>query len=141
MENIENILENLYSYFNVTNATELSEKINESQQTISNWKRRNSISAVKKKCRELGIYEEIFGDSLMSFNQFGTNTTQIRTQHNNTGTTVNNSSSNITPSNSYNLDEDLIPLFEALCSVSRALNKKDVLKEELTNLIAKLPSL
>ncbi|WP_418178803.1 hypothetical protein ACNSOO_07165 [Aliarcobacter lanthieri] len=31
-------------------------------QTISNWKSRNSVNAINKKCRELGIYNDIFGD-------------------------------------------------------------------------------
>jgi hypothetical protein len=33
-----------------------------SQQTISAWKSRNSINAIKKKCRELGIFDKIFHD-------------------------------------------------------------------------------
>ncbi|MDN5107565.1 helix-turn-helix domain-containing protein [Aliarcobacter butzleri] len=64
MENVENILERLYSFYKVAGASELSEKINTTQQTISNWKKRNSISAIKKKCRELGIYREIFKDEI-----------------------------------------------------------------------------
>lgn len=63
MENVENILEKLFEYYKVVNAAELSDKINTSQKTISNWKVRNSVSAIKKKCRELGIFNEIFGDS------------------------------------------------------------------------------
>lgn len=62
MENVEDILERLFSYYKVASVAELSKQINTSQKTISNWKIRNSISAVKKKCRELGIYNEIFGD-------------------------------------------------------------------------------
>lgn len=62
MENVENILERLYSFYKVAGASELSEKINTTQQTISNWKKRNSISAIKKKCRELGIYDDIFAN-------------------------------------------------------------------------------
>ncbi|WP_323669184.1 helix-turn-helix domain-containing protein [Aliarcobacter butzleri] len=64
MENVENILERLYSFYKVAGASELSEKINTTQQTISNWKKRNSINAIKKKCRELGIYREIFKDEI-----------------------------------------------------------------------------
>ncbi|WP_141048338.1 helix-turn-helix domain-containing protein [Aliarcobacter cryaerophilus] len=61
--NITNmILEKMYSFYNVKTASELSEKINTSQKTISNWKIRNSIGAIKKKCRELGIYPQIFSD-------------------------------------------------------------------------------
>lgn len=60
MENVENALERLYSFYNVANATELSKKINTSKKTISTWKIRNSINALKKKCKEIGIYKEIF---------------------------------------------------------------------------------
>ncbi|MFY9073147.1 helix-turn-helix domain-containing protein [Aliarcobacter butzleri] len=62
---INDILERLYSFYKVAGASELSEKINTTQQTISNWKKRNSISAIKKKCRELGIYNEIFGEIVL----------------------------------------------------------------------------
>lgn len=60
MENVENALERLYSFYNVANATELSKKINTSKKTISTWKIRNSINALKKKCKGIGIYKEIF---------------------------------------------------------------------------------
>lgn len=62
VDNVEFLLEKLFNFYKVSTAAELSEKINTSQKTISNWKVRNSISAIKKKCRELGIYNEIFGD-------------------------------------------------------------------------------
>ncbi|MDD2508649.1 MAG: hypothetical protein PHS78_06380 [Aliarcobacter skirrowii] len=136
MENVENILDRLYSFYKVGSASELSEKIHTTQQTISNWKIRNSISAVKKKCRELGIYDEIFGDSYISFTQNGANSTQIKTQ-NNEKDVFNSSSIN----KNINIDDEFLPLFEALSSVANALNKKEQLKEELTNLISKLPIL
>ncbi|PWE20294.1 helix-turn-helix domain-containing protein [Aliarcobacter skirrowii] len=69
MENVEDILERLFSYYKVASVAELSKQINTSQKTISNWKIRNSVSAVKKKCRELGIYNEIFGDLNLSSNK------------------------------------------------------------------------
>jgi len=59
----EDILDSLFTYFNVSSISELSDKLGVSQPAISKWKSRNSISAIKKKCRELGIYQEIFGDS------------------------------------------------------------------------------
>ncbi|MDD2640278.1 MAG: helix-turn-helix domain-containing protein [Arcobacteraceae bacterium] len=62
MNEIEEILEKLYSYYNVSTITELAKKINMSQPAVTNWQRRNAVSAIKKKCRELGIYNEIFGD-------------------------------------------------------------------------------
>jgi len=60
--NSENLIEKLLSYYNVSSVAELSPLINTSQATISNWKIRNSVSAIKKKCRELGIYKDIFGE-------------------------------------------------------------------------------
>ena len=49
-------------YFSVVNYSELAKKIGVAQQNISKWKSRNSVNAIKVKCRELGIYNEIFGD-------------------------------------------------------------------------------
>lgn len=62
VENAEFIIERLLEFYKVSNVAELSHIINTSQKTISNWKIRNSINAIKKRCRELGIYHEIFGD-------------------------------------------------------------------------------
>ncbi len=62
MLNSENLIERLLSYYNVSSVAELSPLINTSQATISNWKIRNSVNAIKKKCRELRIYQDIFGD-------------------------------------------------------------------------------
>ncbi len=62
VENAEFLIEKLLNFYKVSNVAELSDKINTSQKTISNWKIRNSINAIKKRCRELGIYNEIFGD-------------------------------------------------------------------------------
>ena len=56
------MLEELLNFFNVSNLSELANKMNTSPQNISKWKQRNSVSAIKKKCRELGIYNEIFGN-------------------------------------------------------------------------------
>ena len=62
LENAEFLIEKLLNFYKASNVAELSTKINTSQKTISNWKIRNSINAIKKGCRELGIYNEIFGD-------------------------------------------------------------------------------
>lgn len=65
MDNVIDVLERLFNYYKVTNVAQLSQKIETSQATISNWKVRNSINAVKKKCRELNIYNEIFTDKVL----------------------------------------------------------------------------
>jgi hypothetical protein len=110
MENVEDILERLFSYYKVASVAELSEKIHTTQQTISNWKIRNSISAVKKKCRELGIYNEIFGDLNLSSNK-----------------SQKEDKTNI----------DLAKYFKALQSVAIATSKEDELVEDIKNLMIK----
>lgn len=67
---INDIFEKLFNYFQTSTIRELSEKINMSESTVSKWRQRESINAIKKKCRELGIYSEIFSDlSTTTINQ------------------------------------------------------------------------
>ena len=66
----EDLIYKLYSFFDVKNKLELENKLETTAQTISNWKSRNSVNAIKKKCRELGIYNEIFGDLNTNINHF-----------------------------------------------------------------------
>ena len=73
----ERILDKIMLYFSVVNYSELAKKIGVAQQNISKWKSRNSVNAIKVKCRELGIYNEIFGDSFNTFTQTGTNFTPV----------------------------------------------------------------
>ena len=56
----QTILDKLFDYYNVNSIIDLANKMEVSQPAISKWKTRNSVNAVKKKCRELGIYKEIF---------------------------------------------------------------------------------
>lgn len=57
------IIQKMMEYYNALTMKELAQKIGISQQAISKWKINNSITAIKKKCRELNIYNEIFGAS------------------------------------------------------------------------------
>lgn len=59
---IEVIFDKLFDYYKINTFVELADKLNISQPALSQWKTRNSISAIKKKCREIGIYNDIFGD-------------------------------------------------------------------------------
>lgn len=59
---IDEIFDRLYDFYGVSTITDLAAKLKMSQPAITNWQRRNSISAIKKRCRELGIYKEIFGN-------------------------------------------------------------------------------
>lgn len=135
---LELILDKLLDYFNVSNLSELAELLGTTPQNISKWKSRNSISAIKKKCRELGIYNEIFGDVNTSFTQHGSGNQQIGTQNNRDRSNINNIG---VAAKSQNIDEDILKLVEALNSVANALNKKQELKNELTKLISTLPTL
>lgn len=61
------IINKLMEYYNVQTISELAEIIKIGQPAISKWKNNNSINPIKKKCKELGIYNEIF-DNLDSKN-------------------------------------------------------------------------
>ena len=137
MSDINSILNKLLKFYDLDTLSELSEVLKVSQPTISKWRARNTIIPIKKRCRELGIYNEIFGDSFNTFTQTGANSTQIKNQTNSGGSILNSSSLN----KDTNIDNEFLPLFEALSSVANALNKKAQLKIELTKLISDLPKL
>lgn len=111
--NAEELIDKLLNFYKVSNVAELSTKIDTSQKTISNWKIRNSINAIKKKCRELGIYKEIFEDSKKQEN---INDSLIKTEIN---------------------ENNLSKYFTALQSVAIATNKEDELIEDIKNLMKK----
>ncbi len=137
-------IQRMMDYYNALTMKELSEKIGISQQAISKWKNSNSLRAIKKKCRELGIYNDIFGDSFTTFSQTGANSQQIQNQNNSgdgSGAFNNSNDSKAQIDNSLKIDNDFIPLFEALSTVAIALDKKVQLKIELTKLISDLPKL
>ena len=83
MSDINSILNKLLKFYDLDTLSELSEVLKVSQPTISKWRARNTIIPIKKRCRELGIYNEIFGDSFNTFTQTGANSTQIQNQINN----------------------------------------------------------
>jgi len=57
------LIDKLMDFFGVSSNYQLAEKLGMQPSSISSWKNKNSVTAIKKKCRELGIYNEIFGDS------------------------------------------------------------------------------
>lgn len=62
MKNANDLINRLMEYYGVYTLTELSKKLDIGQPTVTKWKKNNSINAIKKRCRELGIYDEIFKD-------------------------------------------------------------------------------
>jgi len=81
MSEIEIIIEKLLNHYNVSTLGELAEQMSLKQSSISSWKSRGSLTPIKKKCRELGIYNDIFGDI---------NIQQIGTINNSQNSNVNN---------------------------------------------------
>ena len=60
MNIVEEIIYRMFNFYNVNSIKDLAKKINTPKSTISNWKQRKSISPLRKKCFELGIYADIF---------------------------------------------------------------------------------
>jgi len=58
----DDIINKLFKYYDVTTIKELSQKINTPASTISDWRQRGAINPLRKKCKDLGIYKEIFED-------------------------------------------------------------------------------
>ena len=69
-ETATNYIEKIMDYYEVHTITELSKILGIGQPAITKWKINNSILPIKKKCRELGIYNEIFGDLNTNINHF-----------------------------------------------------------------------
>ena len=117
------------AYYNVFSMHELSSKIGISQPAISKWKNNNSIVAIKKKCRELDIYNEIFGDLSKETNNFH------NTNFSGNSSGVDNSNNkNINSSNDdLDCDDFTKSLFKQLCNVYK--EKKTLLQTKLFELI------
>ena len=111
MTEVELTIEKLLRFYQVYNISDLANKMKITQATISNWKNRNSVNAIKKKCRELKIYDEIFGTNIQEI------------------------------SNSSNIElekkSDLSKYFTALQYVAIATNKEDELLTDIRELIKK----
>lgn len=131
--NAEQLIDKLMSYYNVFSMHELSSKIGISQPAISKWKNNNSIVAIKKKCRELGIYNEIFGDLNSNINNFQNSTNVVAQDFS------NNSKAQHTQNigNKSNIDENILKLIDTLYSFAKTNNKIDELKTDLSSLLPK----
>ena len=66
--NVSQIIEKLFNYYNVYTIAKLSIKIETDPKLIFKWKERKSIRPIQKKCRDLGIYDEIFKENTNSDN-------------------------------------------------------------------------
>lgn len=55
MNEANELIEKLKQYYKVATSQELAEKIGVAQTTVSGWKQRNSVNAVRRKIYELGL--------------------------------------------------------------------------------------
>ena len=124
----ELLIDKLLNYYNVSTYSDLGIKINVSQANISSWKIRNSVNAIKNKCKELGIYNDIFED----FNS-NINYQTIRDNHGNLSQTGNvygfkeNNELN-------NIDEAALSTFKR--AYSKCVDENgDILEDRLDELI------
>lgn len=128
----EDLIYKLYSFFDVKNNLDLANKLETTAQTISNWKSRNSVNAIKKKCRELGIYNEIFGDLNSSINN-----QTIRDNHGNNTQTGNVYSSKDNHENSINIDEAALAVFKK--AYNKCLDEDgEIIEDKIFELITHL---
>ena len=124
----EILIDKMLDYYSVVTYSELAIKINTTQQTISSWKQRNSVNAIKKKCKELGIYNEIFGDLNSNINN-----QTIRDNHGNLSQTgdVYGSKDNETLNN---IDEAALSTFKR--AYSKCVDDNgDIIEDKLDELI------
>lgn len=122
------LIEKLLNYYNLTSLQELAEKLNIKQSSLSSWKSRNSINAIRNKCRELGIYNEIFGDLNSNINN-----QTIRDNHGNFSQTGNvyNSRDN---DDLNNIDEAALSTFKR--AFSKCMDENgDIIEDKLDELI------
>jgi predicted transcriptional regulator len=129
-ETAEELIKKLMVFYNVFSMHELATQIGISQPAISKWKKTNSISAIKKKCRELGIYNEIFGD-------INTNINNLQNSEFNSSIGVNNGNNTNMNSKVNNIDENILKLVDTLYSFAKTNNKIDELKTDLSALLRK----
>lgn len=128
----ELLIDKLLNYYNVSTYSELGIKINVSQANISSWKIRNSVNAIKNKCKEIGIYNEIFGDLNTNINN-----QIIRENLGNLSQTGNVYDSKNNNENNLNFDEAALAMFK------RAYNKcldedGQIIEDKIDGLIAHL---
>ncbi|MCG3714186.1 helix-turn-helix domain-containing protein [Aliarcobacter butzleri] len=133
---------------NISNK-QIADKFDISSQSISNLKKNDRLNdLISKIATEYDIninwlvtgkgHYKIDSKNINSFSQTGENSQQVHTQHNSGAGMIVHPNADTT---NIKKEDELQPLFDALLSVSNALDKKDKLKEELTKLISKLPTL
>jgi len=131
--NAEEVINKLMDFYKVYSISELAVKLNTKQPIVSGWKARDSVNAIKKKCRELGVYDEIFGD--INTNNFQ-NSNNIIAQDFSSNSSASHSQT-INTNTKYDIDENILKLVDTLYNFAKKSNKVDELVQDLSKLIPK----
>ncbi|MGE4511375.1 MAG: hypothetical protein AB7D43_09775 [Sulfurimonadaceae bacterium] len=130
----EVIINKIMEKLNLKSYKELAELMGLSAAAISRWKKYNYVDPIKKKCRELGIYDEIFGVTDTQINNFQNSTNVVGQDFssNNAG-----SRAQTIQTTSHNIDSNTLKLFDTLYSFASSKQKIDELKTDLSSLLQK----
>ncbi len=128
MNDINSILNKLLEYYDIDTMAELSEILKVSQPTISKWKSRNTIIPIKRKCKEIGIYEKIFDNNTLDDFDFSKipNIKELKKQckkYNITTTIIDN--------------QKILKLIEDIFTVANRNINEDELEKDLIDLFFK----
>lgn len=134
--NAEQLIQRMMFHFNLFSMNELANKIGISQPAISKWKKANSILAIQKKCRELGIYDEIFTNSNVINLQNSTNDVGVRYDTNSNDQNIKyiGNKSNI-DEDTLNIDEDTLNLMKTIYHFAKRKNKVNELNIKIHSLM------
>ncbi len=69
------LLNKIMLHYKINSIVDLAKIFKMSQPAISHWRARNSVSAIKKKCMELNIYDKIFDEEYKSLQRTPINNT------------------------------------------------------------------
>ncbi len=125
----EELIYILYRYFNVDNNIDLAKEMSVTKQTISNWKTRDSVSAIKKKCYELGIYDNIFSNT-----DFSNSTNTV----NNNSSIIDNSTNKSVVTSSNDIPENVLTELNNLFSRIKDINHKKEISYKIEDFIFEL---
>lgn len=119
MHDAEFLIQKLMRFYKVFTISELAHEMGVSQPSISGWKKNNYTKAIGNKCRELGIYDEIFGD-------LNSNTQNIRTiSGGQNAQNVRKNQINISNSDDFVLDEDIQKVLKSALPILDDDDKKE----------------
>lgn len=111
MKEIEKIIEKMMSHYNVSNAIQLANQVGIHQSAISKWIKNDSVAAARKKCRELGIFGDIFGSEIQNnFQNANLSGSSVGVEIGSSNKTINNNQ------NDCGCDDELVKsLMRELC--------------------------